>query len=395
MNQFIEHSFISSSSLKTTIACSMSPWLSANAKAIGAEVLNELETEEYTAEGNVAHGHLEERVIQDSCPEAPKPEDVTVEMYGHISGCLDFLEHQVTEFDGHYYPALLSSEQRVDLTDVFKVDKLTADYSFWGTADVVYYNPAVGRLYVADLKYGEGVLVYAQDNPQFKSYALGVLAGMPQAQEVIDVVLICLQPRLDNYTVDVVPVDELYDWRDAVLVPACNEVFDAPKATPSNEACQFCSGAAVCNRLAEKALPPKAVEAEMLTLKELGDVLANRTAYNRFIDAAVKLGKSVLQQGKKIPGVKQVPGNKVKSYNTGEVEVAEHLVTLGVTPYDEKLKSPAQALKAIADKDDRQEFLETFVSEMSGNPIIVSESDPRNAVKVVTEKKIDKLMKVN
>ena len=60
-------------------------------------------------------------------------------------------------------------EHRVDLTP------LRPPVPMFGTADAIVIKPKRRQLHVIDLKYGAGVLVEAENNPQTRYYGLGAL----------------------------------------------------------------------------------------------------------------------------------------------------------------------------------------------------------------------------
>ena len=49
---------------------------------------------------------------------------------------------------------------------------------FYGTADNVFFDEPERHLYVDDYKHGAGIIVEADDNPQGKYYAIGVLTTL-------------------------------------------------------------------------------------------------------------------------------------------------------------------------------------------------------------------------
>ena len=119
---------------------------------------------EYTREGTLAHEVAEivarARTEGRGLASFPWREEVTREMVEHAGGYADYIQEHVTSPD-----AVVLLEQRVD-------------FSPWvpggfGTCDCLILQ---GRtMIVIDYKYGVGVPVSAQDNPQMMLYALGAL----------------------------------------------------------------------------------------------------------------------------------------------------------------------------------------------------------------------------
>ena len=64
----------------------------------------------------------------------------------------------------------------------------------YGTADAVVISDK-GVLHVLDLKFGRGVRVEAEDNPQLRSYALGALQDAELERDIHEVRMTIVQPR--------------------------------------------------------------------------------------------------------------------------------------------------------------------------------------------------------
>lgn len=364
---FTEHAFISASGLHATIKCSMSPWLAAMAKGMGAD-RDDADVEGFAAEGTRAHKVLEDFITGEVA-------DAPVEVLEHCATTINVFLNSANSF--------LTSTELVleDLTA-----EQTFDLSEWipggfGTADISAVKE--GILFIGDLKYGEGVEVSALDNPQLMTYALGAYRHYfhMKGLKITGVVMFIGQPRIENFSTHYVSRENLLMWSEDVLAPAVKRVFESPKANPGPEQCQFCAGAGICNGLQELALPPREVSAAMLSPEQLGAFLANKTLFNKFVKEATELGLQMMNDGRELPRVKLVAGNKRKVFNEDDERIAEELTTLGVTPYKPtELVSPAQALKMIPIKEERKHFEDEFIGTIAGNPRIVPNSSNRPAI---------------
>ena len=85
----------------------------------------------------------------------------------------------------------------------------------WGTADAVLVSLNV--LHVVDFKYGKGVIVSAEDNPQLMLYAVGALDAYDLLSTVTEVRMTIFQPRVDNISTVTMTADDLRAWRDTVI----------------------------------------------------------------------------------------------------------------------------------------------------------------------------------
>ena len=134
-------------------------------------------------------------------------------------------------------------------------------YVIRGSADLAVLPTKQDRnLVVGDLKYGNGLDVDVNENPQIREYALGVLDMLADDEgnliTPIDTVTYhIIQPRLGGIKTWTESVDDLLAWRDEVLSPALTKALygEAEGATfePSELACQWCPARGACPALAE------------------------------------------------------------------------------------------------------------------------------------------------
>lgn len=93
----------------------------------------------------------------------------------------------------------------------------------FGTGDCIIISDE--RLHIIDFKYGMGVLVVAEDNPQMKLYALGALEIYDALYDITEVSMTIFQPRRENVSTWTVPVAELRDWAENELKPKAEIAF--------------------------------------------------------------------------------------------------------------------------------------------------------------------------
>jgi len=128
---------------------------------------------------------------------------------------------------------LLQVEKRFDLSWVYK--------GMFGTSDASVYHPERKHLDVFDFKYGAGVEVDPQDNPQGAFYAIG--AAAPYWEEVETITFHIVQPRISSKpSTWVFTRAELHAWAAKLREAAIRaEVPNAPRV-PDTDACRFCAG---------------------------------------------------------------------------------------------------------------------------------------------------------
>lgn len=133
----------------------------------------------------------------------------------------------------------------------------------FGTSDVVIIHEARRRLEVRDLKYGRGVQVYAEKNPQLMLYALGALDEFGLLYEFDEVLMAIHQPRLNHTDEWACTVAELREFEKQALAAGklalaiCEN--GTPKArdinlVPGDKQCQFCKAKGDCPALRDKVL---------------------------------------------------------------------------------------------------------------------------------------------
>ena len=145
--------------------------------------------------------------------EHPDLKDSFTNMARTIGPYIDFVNDEYQQALAADPAAVLLTEQRVDFSDVVP--------GGFGTSDVVIIGG--GRATVIDLKYGKGVPVSAQDNPQIRLYAVGAVNAFDLVYDFDRVKMVIYQPRLDSVTVDELTVEELKAWAESVVKPAAEK----------------------------------------------------------------------------------------------------------------------------------------------------------------------------
>ena len=84
----------------------------------------------------------------------------------------------------------------------------------FGTADCILLSG--NTLHVVDLKYGKGVPVSAEENPQMMLYALGAYQAYSFLYDIRNIHLVIVQPRLDSITEWECSLEELLEFAEYV-----------------------------------------------------------------------------------------------------------------------------------------------------------------------------------
>lgn len=114
----------------------------------------------------------------------------------------------------------------------------------FGTGDCAII--AEPTLQIIDLKYGQGVLVEAENNPQLMLYALGALNAFGSLYDISEVAVTIFQPRHSNISTWTIPVSKLEAWAEQVVKPRAALAARGNGEFASGEWCRFCKLAPTC-----------------------------------------------------------------------------------------------------------------------------------------------------
>lgn len=133
------------------------------------------------------------------------------------------------------------------------LNRLNPPADMFGTADFMVVQGPL--LVVLDLKYGKGVQVQAQDNPQLKYYALGALYALPDNIGIQRIKVGIVQPRVLGVHIKYAEYDimDLLEWSVELIDRAVIAMQPTSAVNPGSW-CRFCPASGLCPAQAEKAL---------------------------------------------------------------------------------------------------------------------------------------------
>lgn len=333
----------------------------------------------------------------------------TADMLEQVSKYVTLVRDLVASTNGVLYV-----EQRVP------IDHLTGETGATGTADCVI--DAGDELIVVDLKYGRGVQVEAEDNPQMVMYASGVLRRMREADEMIglarppfkQVRMIIAQPRLGHFPEWALPMATVdgplgFDfWESSIAAAARSCGNENAPLLPGEKGCRWCPAKAACPALAAQVEEATGALFDDLTAPEKPDDLTGAADLSRkmqLVGLVEDWCKAVraeterrLLAGESVDGFKLVKGRQGprKWADAAEAEAALKGMKLGVHEmYDLSLISPTTAEKRTAEYvggdggtrkpaiGPRQwKKLELLITRAEGGLSVAPASDKRPAVQV-------------
>ena len=292
-------------------------------------------------------------------------------------------------------------EQRVPL------DHITGELNATGTADAVIVKG--DELIIVDLKFGRGVRVDAENNPQLRLYALGATRmGDIDAYAAKTVRTIIHQPRLGHVSEEVITVDELLAWGEAACAMALTarvalerKRHGSPQLPedfgPSDKACRWCKAKATCPALAAKVQADIGADFEDLTKESVQRTatlvevdLARAMTATDLIEDWIKAVRAEVERrllaGTDVPGFKLVEGRRGARAWTDE-QAAEDLLRKQFRmkveeAYNLKLISPTQAEKVLKESPKRWVKAQALIAQSTGKPSVAPASDKRPALVV-------------
>jgi hypothetical protein len=330
------------------------------------------ESSAYALEGSEAHALCEYKLKTALGKKAKDPtaglamyskemEDAASCYVDHILECLEGIKKTTAD------PIVLI-EQRLDFSDIVPEG--------FGTADCVIL--ADETLYLWDFKYGTGVLVEAERNPQLMLYGLAASLLFDGIYDFDEVKMTIFQPRRDNISSFTLPKEELYRWAEETVKPIAALAFEGKGDFSAGSWCQFCKVKATCAERArvnlelakyEFSRPPLLTDEEIESILEKLDELA---AWAKDIkDYALNAAIS----GKKWAGFKLVEGRSNRKY-TDETKVAETVKQAGFDPYEKKILG-ITAMTQLLGRKQFNALLGDLVIKPEGKPTLVPESDKR------------------
>ena len=253
----------------------------------------------------------------------------------------------------------------------------------FGTGDCLIISD--DRLHIIDFKYGMGVLVEAEDNPQMKLYALGALAVYDALYDIREVSMTIFQPRRENVSTWTIPVEDLKAWAENELKPRAKMAYDGEGEYLPGEWCTFCRAAVRCRARAEEKLKLAQTEFRMpplLTDAEIEDILAVLPDLTKWANEITAYAlDTALNHGKEWNGFKVVQGRSVRKYRD-EAAVAEAAKEAGYKDiYRQSLISLTE-MQRLMGKDRFEAILGGLITKAPGKPTLVPKSDRRPAMNV-------------
>ncbi|WP_395013559.1 DUF2800 domain-containing protein [Robinsoniella peoriensis] len=333
----------------------------------------------YAAEGTAAHALAEHKLKRSLKRRSKRPvsDYVCDEMEECTDDYVSYIMEQVEATKRGCTDPVVLIEQHLDYSRYVE--------GGFGTGDCLIVSD--GTLSVVDLKYGKGISVEADNNPQMMLYALGALELFDAIYDIERIRMTIFQPRLESISTWEISVEELQSWVAEELLPKARLAAKGEGEYCSGSWCRFCKARNQCRARAESFLklaqmefqpPALLADGEIAEVLSVADELAKWAAdvYSFATDEAVI-------RRKQWSGFKLVEGRSNRKY-TSEEDVAEAAKTAGYTDIYKSSLIGITEMEKLLGKKQFYEILGGLVYKPQGKITLVPESDKRPPVEKAT-----------
>lgn len=297
------------------------------------------------------------------------------EMFRHARNYCDFVMNENYNLEKSDGACKMLLEERVDISEYAP--------ECFGSVDC----QLVGRdtLIVIDLKYGEGVKVYAERNTQMMLYALGTIKGKPSIKTIR---LVIAQVRLNHFDVWEISANDLLQWADKVLKPTAKKAFAGKGEQKMGDWCGFCPVKAQCRKQYEAVVNDfdRYEYPELLTEDEICDLIEKIDKYKGWLESVNKFVYDEALRGRKWKGYKLVAGRSSRVI-TDEEAIRQDLLTkkyLEDEIFNIKLKGIGD-LEKLVGKKQFSALYGQYVKSKPGNPKLVPDSAPGDEINPLSD----------
>lgn len=361
-----KHALLSASSSHRWLSCPPLPRL---------ESFFQNEISDAAIEGTLAHKLAEYklRIVLNEKVEVLDMKKFNQEMQEHTDDYVSYILEQVELEKQTTKDVVVLIEQRLDFSNYVPEG--------FGTGDCIIISDKT--LHIIDFKYGQGVEVSAENNPQMMLYGLGALNIYDALYDIENVKMTIFQPRKYNISTFEMNVDTLTTWAETELKEKAEAAFEGKGVITYGPWCQFSSCGAVLRARFDHHKKLERFELKsphLLTDSEIEEVLDH-------IDDLVKWSNEVkeyatklaIQSGKQWNGYKLVHGRSTRKFKDEEtvVEIAKENGYDNI--YKQTLLSITELQKLMGKTKFETLFNEQLIKQL-GKPTLVSSSDKRQAI---------------
>jgi uncharacterized protein YdbL (DUF1318 family) len=327
------------------------------------------------AEGTAAHALCEHKLRKALKMRSKKPVSKydCDEMDAYTDAYVQFVLEAISEAKQNCADPTVLIEQKLDFS-CYVPDG-------FGTGDCLIV--ADKNLHIIDFKYGQGVLVDAEENPQMMLYALGALKLFDCLYDIETVSMSIFQPRRENVSTWTIAVSDLMDWAENTLIPKAELAFKGKGEYIPGAWCQFCKASVKCRARAEAKLELAKFEfaqPPLLSDEEIEEILGKLDDLTKWAnEIAAYAQEAAINHGKVWTGFKLVESRTNRKY-IDEDAVIEAAKAAGYHDIFKQSLITITEMEKLMGKKTFAEILGAFIVKPQGKPTLVPASDKRPAI---------------
>ncbi len=381
------HSLLSASGAARWVACPPSARLESQ--------FTEDQESTYAAEGTLAHaiaeqllrynnGEISKKALTGRLNKLKADPLYNDEMLDYIAEYANRVWEIVNEVKASCPDALVLFEQRLDFSEYVP--------GGFGTGDVVIV--ADDMVNVIDLKYGKGVGVSAEANPQLRLYGIGAYLEHSMLYDIRRVKMTIIQPRLENTSIEELTVEELLEWAEGTIQPRAALAYAGEGEFQVGDHCRFCRARRTCRARADYNLELTKLEFEdpaLLSDEEISEVLRRSDELAHWVKDITEYALTQALMGVKFTGWKLVEGTSRRKYLDPE-KVEAVLTEAGYSL--EQIRKPVELIgitdmTKLIGKKNFEDLLSGLLIKPEGKPTLVPETDKRPELNTAASAKAD------
>ena len=277
----------------------------------------------------------------------------------------------------------LAALEEIDPTNVmaFKIETRVGFGDFlpgvFGSTDLL---GRIGkRAIVLDWKFGDGVLVSAEENEQLLFYAAAAMRTEESKwifEGADEIECIIVQPPEIRRWVTTPQRVALFEQE---LRRAVHESHSEAASMAAGDHCRWCAAKPICPKMTGQVERVLQTKLQALPIDQIAIQLEQADAIESYIKDLRTLATQMLEHGVRVPGFKLVAKRGTRQW-TSEDAVDAWVDANGLTKeaYESKLRSPAQMEKVL--KKYKKELPPELVVSVSSGSTLAADSDSRPAV---------------
>ena len=277
----------------------------------------------------------------------------------------------------------LAALEEIDPTNVmaFKIETRVGFGDFlpgvFGSTDLL---GRIGkRAIVLDWKFGDGVLVSAEENEQLLFYAAAAMRTEESKwifEGADEIECIIVQPPEIRRWVTTPQRVALFEQE---LRRAVHESHSEAASMAMGDHCRWCAAKPICPKMTGQVERVLQTKLQALPIDQIAMQLEQADTIESYIKDLRALATQMLENGQTVPGFKLVAKRGTRQW-TSEDAVDAWVDANGLTKeaYESKLRSPAQMEKVL--KKYKKELPPELVVSISSGSTLASDSDSRPAV---------------